>query len=128
MRPRPKLWRGWAAKRGGAFTAIASRAKGQPAFMCPFAQLGHGYGLVLYDMVEHFIVFSLAMAAHDLTPGTWTAAECFGCMAVLNVLVLGVRLLELPRWNYSWNPRRPPWNYSWIDCWRHSSWSYLREP
>ena len=57
---------------------LAPRKPGQLPFYCPFAQLGHGYGMLLFDMVDRFLIFSFAMAAHAYTPGTWTAAECSG--------------------------------------------------
>lgn len=62
----------------GAWTMIAPRRAGQLPFYCPFAQLGHGYGMLLHDMVERFLIFSFAMGGTAYTPGTWTAAECAG--------------------------------------------------
>ena len=61
----------------GAWTINCPRPKGQWPGMCLFSQIGHGYGMILYDMVERYLIFAFAMAAHGQTPGTWTAAECF---------------------------------------------------
>ena len=37
----------------------------------------HGYGLLLHDMVDEYLVNMYGLAAGGMTPGTWTAAECW---------------------------------------------------
>jgi hypothetical protein len=43
---------------------------------CTFVQHGWGYGLILNDFIDEFLLFTYSMAAHSYTRGTWTAAEC----------------------------------------------------
>ena len=48
----------------------APHQAGQLPFYCPFAQVGWGYGLLLFDMVERYLVFSFAMGGTAYTPGS----------------------------------------------------------
>ena len=67
----------WNAHQGGLFTVGVPRKPGQMGGICSFVQLGHAYGLLLNDMIDHFLITMFGMAAGGMTPGTWTAAECW---------------------------------------------------
>jgi hypothetical protein len=67
----------WAAHQGGTLTVNVPRKPGQMGGICSFVELGHGYGLLLNDMIDEYLVNMYGMAAGGMTPGTWTAAECW---------------------------------------------------
>jgi hypothetical protein len=70
----------WAANQGGVYTVNSPHQPTPKTIsgVCGFVQLGQGWAFLLHDMVDRFQILMYAMAAIGNTPGTWTAAECFG--------------------------------------------------
>ena len=111
----------WSAANGGAWTVNSPRKSGGRPMICSFAQLGHAFGMLQADLVDRFLVFVFAVAAHGLSPGTWTAAECWGydrsvpatgyaapSQAILPVLVKWILVFEDPIAQTLWIGRALP--------------------
>ena len=98
-----------------------------------FTAHGWGYGLMLLDRVQDFLLFTLAEAAHGYTRGTWTATEdstldrrqwnndtlgdgsgyCSPSQTLLPTMVKWLLLFEDPRTKTLWIARATP--RSWLE-------------
>ena len=59
----------WSAHMGGVLTVNTPRRPGAMGGVCSFVVLGHGYGLILHDMIDEYLTPANELVAVGKTSG-----------------------------------------------------------